>query len=1125
MDLPLLVHGILQKVEESVLVELVRIAPLTIALPLESPFLRKITYPIHEAIHAGLSELIVVMLKVCPDQEFIRDEEGNSIAHLICSKNSLSLNVLNTLLDVAPALFKAHNINEDGQTPLHCALEVRIWSTCLLECFQAAMDDTDQHICLKEDGLGHLPHHVAMAERLWASLEFIGKWCPSALLIPDRFGDLAIHIAAANHKWALVETLVKLAQATASKRDRLDRSMIQVALAGHAWNCAKVLVGLEETHAIYDIDVVLQYQQWELAAMLLYATASPLEKPEHTLFLASKYGAPSHILAAIDALLESKDDLLKTVRPLDTALKHKNWESAACLVALYPAMARLKNPSRILPLQVAAAQEAPRWLMEKLVHAHPNAAIAIDSRGNPLVHVMCLREKWACVRAIIASTPNITAKRDTADRSLLETAIQIFQGSELIEMAKAVTSAPFVDIEGNSALHIAIMAGHVVFCRVLLNYTTNIFLVNKLGKSARALGMESTSIELRHLFEPLDGSSGAFPPSWLTTVDCEGKTPLDHAITSGNLTAVRSMLQHGARPLVPTKVDIKDNSTLSETQAAIHLELASASHGQLVLNNRYLLSSTSKEPKASDAVVFVGLDLLTGKYVQLHCFTDYNACKQACTRINCIQNGCDAIVGVLDVFSHQNVSYAVVEWSEILLQHSGICCETLITALCRAIYMLHSNSRYISLNLSYQSFVEYSPSEIKFTDVFTCSPHDTLVLTTEVLQTYLDRGIESFQYMSPSVASQLMLWPNYQGDEVNTMKIKPKDNMWSLGVIIFQVLTKSNESWIDIVKMSTYEALYVIANQTFDQIKTRILLQGFPILTNQLLCTLFDPKASHEMADILKLDYFKPRSIDSANDNKTNAEQVNSPCTFQPFNSAQLVALALETHKKEFDDILNKQLNHAMLIKKAEKKLRKLQKEITHAIESKASLQIQNLNEQLKAPLKECENQSVTALNEAQQGHLNTTEKQMQVCSAYLNLLVEKTFDGKLYHGKIAGVRYIGDCSKSTALWTIEYEDGDSEEVGAEELDQIVIKESPVDKKNKLRGHFAKVKPAINQAVWLFHEKKLVAKGIVTEKTSSLPSVNEKSVLLQVKKRFQGTPLEVQSQFHTIDHKLFSTQA
>ncbi|KDO27671.1 hypothetical protein SPRG_07301 [Saprolegnia parasitica CBS 223.65] len=897
-----------------------------------------------------------------------------------------------------------------------------------------------------------------MAERQWTMMAALATWCPETVSEPDPVGDLPIHVAAAYRQWDLVEMLVQLAPATASRRDRLGRSLLAVALGGQAWHCAKILVGLElNPLPTYDVDVVLQFQQWDLAAMLLYAMQDPLADPQHTLYLCCKYGAPSYILGAVAPTIA----MIETIKPLDVALKHKHWETSACILSLHTGSARIKNATRLLPLQVAVAQEAPAWLLQRLASAYPSAALCVDARGNPLVHVMSVRQRWACVSALLEASPRVADTRDALGFSLLECLhyALALTGHDLDTLAATVASRSFRDSAGNAALHVAVLSGNVLFCKSLLRHANNIFLRNADGHSPHALAMQSSSLELRRLFEPLDGSAGGLPNEWLASNDCDGKTPLDHAIASGSLRVVQWMLQQGAVASTPIERLLSPHSGVPlPTQAAIRTELSAAQHSRLVLHTRYLVEARQTENDPDDAAMVAhALDLLSGTYVQLRGYQAADMCQADCAHIQSVQRQSQRILGVLDAFSDKGVYYAVLAHGVAPLRplaaRSSAQRHHIASSLAQAIYDLHVKAKCVALALTAESFLETGNCEYQLTDALACIPINASVANPQLMALYA--ATSKRKYMSPRLARQLLPVPTTDSTD-DAMVVTPSDNLWSLGVILFELW--SDTPWLEDLDANLFSALHAIARQADDDaIETKIVARGLSTAMNHVLLQLLLPSTPDDMTRIIHLEYFAPAQHASAPPSELAKDPTDAMTTTTMLQRYEIVALALESHRQQFSRALQQQEDHAKVVAKTERKLQQLTLDLAAAMERKADA----VSAKLSAMESTLAQQRTAAPEPIWQRHQHPNIREHRRAS-YIGQRVRKAFeDGNVYHGSVCQLRFAGPPSRQSALWTIEYDDGDSEDVAAEELESLLL--APLSlpvliprKKPRLRGHFAK---------------------------------------------------------------------
>jgi hypothetical protein len=534
-------------------------------------------------------------------------------------------------------------------------------------------------------------------------------------------------VAAAFRQWDLVRHLALLAPSTVAIPDRLDRSVVSVALAGHAWAAAKVLVGLTTTHppTYEQLNVVeaMEKQEWDLVAMLVYASTALAGA---TFWWACRYGAPGYVLTAIHAILidvdpardghdtcgpktiDTLEDVLNGTMTamkmtfLEIALRHKHWETAATVLVLYPRLARTKNARHVLPLQVAAVQEAPLWLLEQLAAAHPKIATYVDRNGTPLCHVMTRRRHWNCVRALVQARPSIctnchdslnisgsgslllhaamtymapvhvilalvragpfvcNAQGKWSLRAVLTKYAPSLHGEDVQELAAAVTdsststaSFPFADADGNTALHIGIQCRHVGFCKMVLRHVTNVFAMNQAGESVIWLASQSRDEHMRQLFASLIATPGTTAPQdWWNTTDHDGRTVLFYAVQARQVEIAHRMVRAGADPNHHGMIDL-----LNAKDLEMPLALSSVQYGdqRRVLHRRYVMPATVTSVKTAvqddrSCFAMMSLDLSTGQFVSVHCFQNRPAWHAACAHANLVQRGSSLVIRLVDAF-------------------------------------------------------------------------------------------------------------------------------------------------------------------------------------------------------------------------------------------------------------------------------------------------------------------------------------------------------------------------------------------------------------------------------------------------------------------------------------------
>ncbi|RQM22473.1 hypothetical protein B5M09_005858 [Aphanomyces astaci] len=588
-------------------------------------------------------ELIVVLLQLC-----ITDDEGNSIAHVACRcKRPFPLEPLRLALEGLLT-----TVNMDGQSPIHVAA-----SCGNLHALQCAMtlslSQAAQH-CTLVDRAGNLPLHAAVAERHWHVVVPLVTWHPPAAASPDPLGDLAVHIAASCRQWDVVEAIIALAPHTVTIPDRLGRSLLRLALHGAAWSVATTLLDLlVDTPLppdVESVDPAVEQAQWHVAGQLL-AKGVPVPQPLATMKLACQLGAPSVVLAALVASYSYPTDEVRDTRDkklndgdwatmaLDVALRHRQWEVAKWVLAMDASAARRKNRMRLLPLQVAAATDPsnapPVSLLNRLAAAYPQAAVAVDCSGTPLLHILCHRHHWTCVQALVQAAPTVATlapaevvvdlaiagpyTTSVVNRStwilhdiLTKYALSLSGASDVPRLAAAFASCS--DANQNTALHVGIACGHVGFCSTLVrDHGVDVFAVNLEGESALDLARRSPDPGVRAVFATMDVtvSSSSPPPSpWIEAVDGHGRTPLMHAALAGHWAAVQWMLQHGADPATIQALDLP---------RTVQRAVAASQHAHVVIHRRYVVQTIiGPQQERHDDEVGEGLamDLKTGHNIR-----------------------------------------------------------------------------------------------------------------------------------------------------------------------------------------------------------------------------------------------------------------------------------------------------------------------------------------------------------------------------------------------------------------------------------------------------------------------------------------------------------------------------
>ncbi|CAK4136684.1 unnamed protein product [Aphanomyces euteiches] len=1032
-NLALLDMSLDQGVDQVTMLQLIAAAPHGLALPTLSPFERQPQYSIHRLIKQGQGAAATALLKGAPHLVHSMDyEDGNTVAHVAAANSTLSNDLLELILPPL-ALLKNH----DGQTPLHVAMEHG--NLRALQVFIAALPATTAaELCMARDAFNSLPLHVALVEKHWHVILPLVTWHPPAAAQADRAGDMPIHLAASAEQWSIVSSLARLSPSSAAKPDRLGRSMLHVALRSGAWPAAKVLVGVVQCAiSTDDVATIMEQTQWDLAAMLLYADGFQRDDGamDTLVPLAARFGAPSHFLEAIHELtsrrIDSSDDKKQEpwAHALNLALKQHHWATAGWITTNFPACARQKNRLRLLPLQVAAADEAaPLWLLEQLAMAYPNVGRVVDRNGSPLLHVMCQRRQWKCVEAIVTTVPKTASLRDISTNLLpLEVAVAsiapasvivallegdpfackaaspgvwLFQdvwekyapslsGSDVARIAAAVTKEFFKDADGNSALHIGVLTGDVRLCICLLRHATNIFATNAAGSSPYSLAMQSMDLRLKSLFEPLIGSSNV-TKEWLETVDCDGKTPLVHAVEAELFPVAQRMLLHGA--------DItKLKRSLAPTQR--------------LLKNRYVVAMNSRN---DDGSVW-GLDLETARAVCVFGFASSETCRAHCSRLMRVQCRSRWICGVVEAFRDHATYYAVVETglSRLKLPRGdirGVDAMAVTETLCRALFDLHNVAKYVHHALTPESFVFHGDgvTKCKLSDWEHCFPRRTPWTQFQSPNSYI----------SPRIASALVSFQDNEENKPSAVTIDGLDNIWSLGVMLFELWTA--KQW-----MSLPFQVKSLASQAQDDVDER--LSALPSAIQAFLRPLLavDPSLRPcNMESVLSAPFFKktvppplpPPPLPEIS-TKVDEESIRPP-SLPPSPSSSL--------SWSLNDLVETP---------------------------------QGLPEQNQVCEKAAEDPEVDEVHARHDKEPEESETPL----GYIGQTVRKRFeDNQIYRGVVKSMRMVDGKS----WWTILYEDGDSEEVEDDELDSLLHV--------KIKGYAATSSPPLGQPVWLMYDKKLV---------------------------------------------------
>ncbi|ETV91565.1 hypothetical protein H310_13945 [Aphanomyces invadans] len=1145
-NVSLVQEAIRHKVDESILLDLIAAAPEYIGRPtytsLDTP-----KYPIFSLIDSSYVEAAAALVLhsgpgTSPSLNHVTDDDGNSIAHAACKcTRRFPPNALSVLLT---SFLTA--VNLDGQTPIHVAA-----SSGNLHAVQCAMALTPPShapvVCAIHDRAGNLPLHAAITDRQWHVVVPLATWFSSAAAVPDSMGDLPVHIAAGCREWAVVHALVNLAPQTVAIEDRLGRSVLRLALRGAAWDVASTILSFPDVSLPRDVesvDVAVEHAQWQIVGQLVskrVAVPQPLSLAESL--------PPVAIEACNEAGKMHDGELSWTTMALDVALRHRQWDVAAWVLATDATAARRKNRMRLLPLQVAAATVSssgpPDWLLHRLAEAHPQAAVAVDRTGTPLVHVLCRRQNWACVRALVRASPvATTSARDPQGLCAVHVAMLHFAPADVVvdfaiaaplttsldgstwilhdvltkyalclsgssdvpRLAAAFSTAS--DMRRNTALHVGLACGHVGFCTALVrDHGVDLFAINAAGDSALDLARRSSDPNLRAVLAPMDVTTltKATPPpaAWMEKRDARGQSPLVHAALAGHWTGVQWMLQHGADPAPIQALKLPRN---------VQRAVAASQHAHLVVHHRYVVHTNRVveiDPSPGDQTC-VALDLHTGHSVRLVPFQSKQAQDAYCLQVDSIQRRSPWVCGVLDAFEDDDAFVVVLEGAG---HHGDVldCFQPpepplhIAKMLVSAMAALHSGG-FVHVCCAPASFAYMMPGIVKVHDVDMCRVEGDATAAIAAPRT----SSPWLRYQSPSVAAGMLPRPRTNDDSA-MVAVHQTDNLWTLGVMLFELLVA--EPFMD-PTLDGVGLLVALAFPSQDAMDRRLVRD--PALPRPALDVLrgllsIDPSDRLPLRAIMTSEFVAPPLASPWRIALPNHPPPpdRSSATFLPWTASELVALALQNHKVE----LERHHRRVVLAQTAPC-------QATKAPQDMPSVAGPRPVDGLDRRSHDCPPSTSAPVPTPCQDHDDPHDgPTSRACSASPTLVdathvshsfvgerVRKRFpDGIVYHGTVSARSAAGD------LWTVVYDDGDSEDVTKAELAAILVKKS-------VKGHVAASDPlAHGQSVWLMHDHQLVARARVcaTPPPDLVPSPRGEHnvVCLRITKRFTGTPEAVTNQF------------
>ena len=390
-------------------------------------------------------EIIRCLVEYFPNAASTADERGRSPLHYACFNKSVTLNIIQLLVDAAASV---SSVNPNGMMPLHCLCDNRKLDNAAAIKIMKVLIEKYPEAVRHADNNGLLPIHYASG---WRSPEFcrvlIEAWPGSEQIAPttNAEGILPLHFACANNSLATVEYLYNLyPDATATRGDYIIRAAIaSTSRRNDPATTVKIVQFLLNCYP----DQKLKYSQGK--SLLQFACgreyndsnseagiqiikvlfdAQP-EAIEDNGIVSNIRRYHQQVQAFINGELfyarQANDHRLVTTPddngqlPLHTALQNNvRLGSIKLLVKGNLSAIRNIDDSGALPLHIACEHHDSASVIQYLLSLARITRDATDSQGNTVLHYACRGAKYDAITLLLEKYDAVSVSKRNAHGKL-----------------------------------------------------------------------------------------------------------------------------------------------------------------------------------------------------------------------------------------------------------------------------------------------------------------------------------------------------------------------------------------------------------------------------------------------------------------------------------------------------------------------------------------------------------------------------------------------------------------------------------------------------------------------------------------------------------------------------------
>jgi len=348
-------------------------------------------------------EIIRYLLEYFPTAaSATNDDNGCLPLHYACQNPNMTLNIIQLLIDAAPASVRCQD--NQGRMPLHClcgSKAIKANEADELEVLKLLIGKHPEAVRrATNNNNGCLPIHIAGK---WRSLEFcrvLIEAYPGSERITDPAGKLPLYYACICNTFATVEYLYKL-HPDAINVANARGYPIDFAIAGlkirdspmTAVNVVKLLLECNSKMALQELNG---------RSLLLRACLKKYDKSN------------LHLNAALEIIKVICDACPESLRkennngclPLHIAARDSALEIVKLLLEKYPEAVRHANNKGILPIHAAASGSTSPELCCMLIEAYPGSERMPARVGALPLHIACAKNTVATVEYLYTLYPD-----------------------------------------------------------------------------------------------------------------------------------------------------------------------------------------------------------------------------------------------------------------------------------------------------------------------------------------------------------------------------------------------------------------------------------------------------------------------------------------------------------------------------------------------------------------------------------------------------------------------------------------------------------------------------------------------------------------------------------------------